>query len=105
LAHGVIEVSIGGRDDADAHADRPAASDWFELLFLKDAQQLHLCIEGKLSDFVEKDRATVGKLESADSLLDRPRERAFDVPEQLALDQSGRDGATVHFDQRPIAPP
>src|SRR4030095_5658510 len=105
VADSVIEVPIRGRDDADTHADRLAAPNWFELLLLKDAQQLHLCVEGKLPDFVQKDGAAIGKLESADSFLDRTGERSSDVPEELALNQSRCDRPTVDFHQRPIASP
>ena len=105
LADGLIQVSIRGRDDADVDADRLAASDRFELLLLEDAQQLHLCVEGQLSDFVQEERAAVRQLESADSLFDRTGKCAFDVSEQFALNESWRDGATVHFDERPVASP
>jgi len=33
----------------------------------------------------------------------RAGERAFDVPEELALDQASGDGAAVHLDERPVA--
>ena len=105
VADRLIEVAIRGGDHADAHAHRPAAADRFELLLLKDAQQLDLRVERQLTDFVEEDRAAVGDLEPADALLDRTGERALDVPEQLALDQSRCDRAAVDLDQRPIASP
>src|SRR4029453_4133238 len=97
VADSLIEVSIRGRDNPDAHADCLSAPKWFELLLLKDAQQLHLCVEGKLSDFVQKDGAAIGQLKSADSFLDRTGKRSSDVPEELALDQSRCDRPTVDF--------
>ena len=61
-------------------------------------------VERQLADLVEKDRSAVGKLEAADSFLDRARERPFDMAEQFALDQSGGNRAAVDLHERPVAP-
>src|SRR4029077_1484077 len=97
-----IKVSVRGRNHSDADADGLAASDRFELLLLKNAEQFHLRVEGQLSDLVQENGASVSELEAADLLLDGAREGALDVSEQLALDKPRRDGAAVHFDQRPV---
>ena len=89
LANGLLEVSIRGRNDADADADRATAADRFELLLLKHSQQLDLCLERQIANLVQKDRAAIGQFESSDAFVERPGERPFDVAEQLAFDQGG----------------
>src|SRR6202453_1145863 len=70
-----------------------------KLVFLQNAEQLHLRLQAKLPDFIQEDCAAVGKLEAADAPLDRPSEGPFHVPKQLALHQTSRDGAAVHTHQ------
>ncbi len=68
----------------------------------EDAQQLGLRADVHLADFVEKDRAVIGRLELADLLLRRSGERAFLMAEQLALQQRLGQGGAVETDERPL---
>src|SRR5262249_20332606 len=80
-------------------------ADALELLFLQDAQQLDLYLQGHLADLVEKDRPAVGQLETADAPFRRAGESPAFVAEQLALDQPGGQRRTVHLDERPRLTP
>src|SRR5690349_19138028 len=71
-------------------------------MFLQDAQQLHLRREGHVTDFVEQDRAALGRLEDAWPIEHRPGKRAARVSEQLAFDQGIGEGAAVDGDERTL---
>ena len=68
---------------------------------LERAQQPRLQIQRQLADLVQEQRAALGALEGAGVLGVRAREGAPLVPEQLALDQVGRDRAAIEDDERP----
>ena len=76
-------------------------ADALELLLLQHPQQLHLQRVADRVDFVEKDRAAVGRLEAAGPILDGAGERPFDVAEQFAFEQALAEGAAVDADVRP----
>ena len=95
------EIGIRRRDDA--HVDVPGArgADALEIAGFEHAQQLRLQIHRDVGDFVEKQRAAVGELETADAIGLRVGERAFDVAEELALENAFGKPACVHGDERP----
>ncbi len=95
-----VEAAIGGGDDSGGDLDRLLTTDSLKLAVLQHAEQLRLRGFVQISDFVEKDRATVGQLELAASERRRTRERALLVSEQLALDQFGRNRRAVDLDER-----
>src|SRR5213079_3622399 len=94
------QIRIRCRDHADVDLDRLAAGDALEPLVLEDAQDLGLELERHVADLVEEQRAAVGELELAFLLLGRAGERALLVAEQLALEQTLRDGGAVDRDVR-----
>src|SRR5262249_23092301 len=69
--------------------------------FLQYAQELRLHVERELRDLVQEQRALVGELEATDPPRERPGEGAALVPEQLALDQGGRQRRAVQLHERP----
>jgi len=71
------------------------ASQPLELPFLQHAKQLCLHLERQLADLVQEDGAPVRELEAALLLLDRAREGAALVSEQLALDERRRQRRAV----------
>src|ERR1700758_454569 len=91
-----MEIAVRGGNHAHVHTQRVAAAYRLKLVFLQDAEQLHLRLEAKLPDFIEEDCAAIGKLEAANAPLNRPREGPFQMPKQFALYQTSRDGAAVH---------
>src|SRR5262249_15385908 len=104
LGDAALEVAIAGGDDPDVHRDRARGADLVERLFLEHAQELALVIRPQLADLIEEHRPSVGLLEVAAALADRPGEAALDVTEELALEELGRDGRHVDRDERLIAP-
>ena len=71
------------------------APDALECAFLQHAQQLGLHVGRQIADFVEKERAAVGQLETALAHRDRAREGAALVAEELGLDQRRRERRAV----------
>src|ERR1700686_269684 len=65
LLHGLLEVAVSGGDDANIDLNRVAAAYRLKFAFLKDAQQLNLCLQRELSDFVQEDGAAIGQFEPA----------------------------------------
>ena len=81
------------------HRRRPAQP--VDLAFLQGAQQLRLQADIHLADFVEQQRAAIGRLEFADTARDGAGERTLLVAEQLELQQVLGDCRTVQRDERP----
>ena len=72
--------------DVDPLAAEPGvivtlATEAAHLMFLQDAQQLHLRREGDVTDLVEQDRAALGRLEDAWPIEHRAGKRAARVSE------------------------
>ena len=108
LAEGVfldrlLEVAVGGRNDAHVHRHRLGTAHRPDLPVLEHAQQLDLDVQRHVADLVEEQGAVVGRLEQAGIALDRAGERALDVAEQLGFEQRLRDGGAVDRDERPVA--
>src|SRR5262249_48092116 len=93
--HLALQVALGGGDDADIGVERLVSPHASKLARLEHAQELRLHVERQLANFVEEDRAPVGKLEGPLSGVDRPGERAAFVAEELALDERVADRAAV----------
>ena len=68
-----LQIAVGGGQHAHVHVDRLARSDALEILFLQHAEQFGLQAQVDFGDFVEQDRAAVGRFEAADALRYRPR--------------------------------
>src|SRR5262249_44767058 len=100
---GVLEVAVGRRDQPHVHPQRAGPADALERLLLEDAEQLGLQLERQVADLVEEERAAVRELEAGDALGDGAGGRAALVPEELALQQAGRDGGAVDLDEGALA--
>src|SRR5205085_125135 len=87
IAHGLLEIAIAGKDEADIDAADLRAADAEELPILNEAQELDLDRRWQLANLVEKQRAGVRALDMADALLDRAGKGAALVAKQLALEQ------------------
>ena len=81
-----------------------AVAQALDLAVLEHAQQRDLGFCGQIADFVEEDRAAVGRFESSETSLQRARERALLVAEELRRDERGRDGRAVHANERASGP-
>ena len=100
--HRLVEVDVGGGDQAEVGLDRAGAADALDLALLNRAQQLGLQVEPQVADLVEEERAAGGELELADLLADRAGERALLVAEEHAFDQVLRNRRQVHGDKRTV---
>src|SRR5262249_11447457 len=89
----------------EAHVDLDGlrTADPLELLLLQDAQQLRLELERDLADLVKEQRGAVGHLEAADFLGDGAGEGAPLVPEELALEETRRNGGAGELHERAVA--
>ena len=96
----LLEVGVGGRDDAHIDLDLLPPADALDDLVLQEAQQLDLQRMRQIADLVEEQRALIGALDLADGLLHRAGEGAALVAEQLAFQQVLRDRAAVDGDER-----
>ncbi len=65
LAHELLEVLIGRRDDARVDLDGIGAADPFEGFLLQKAQQLDLQRERQIADFIEEHGPAFGRFQPA----------------------------------------
>src|SRR5271168_2722507 len=97
-----LEVTIAGRDDADADAVGGVVADRFELALFQHPQQLGLHLERKISHFIEKQRAAIGEQKASHAIAQGAAECAAHVPEEFALEQIPRDRGAVDRDHRMV---
>src|SRR3989454_7923637 len=97
------EVAVRRGDQTDVDLDRPGAADTLERLLLEDPEELRLERERDLAHLVEEECAAMGHLEASDLLRDGPGERAPLVAEELALQETRRDGGAIDLDEGSLA--
>ena len=81
----LLQVAIGGREDADVDLDRLVRADAGDLAVFQHPQQLDLRGQGHVAHLVEEHRAAVGVFELAHPIGRGVGKRALHVAEQLAL--------------------
>src|SRR5581483_2643022 len=96
----LLEIAVGGGDDAHVGAPRLVLAEALELLLLEKAQQLGLQRRRQLADLVEEQRAALGRLDAPRLIAHRAGERALGVAEQLARQQLGRQRRAVDDHER-----
>src|SRR6185295_12865161 len=99
----VLEMLIRRRDDPRIYSCGMRASEAFEFLLLDRAEELGLQFDWQIADFVEKQRAAVGRLKAADSGRHRSGKRASLIPEHLAFEQRSGNRRAVDRDKT-VAP-
>src|SRR5205814_9831278 len=92
------QVAVGRGDDSGVDLLGVVVADPLELALLQDAEQLDLKLGRGAVDLVEEDAAGVGRLEPAGPVVDGAGERALDVAEQLALEETLGQGTAVDPD-------
>src|SRR5262245_9527552 len=75
----LLEILVGGGDDADIHADRLIGTDGFEALLFEHPENFGLRAEAHVADLVEEERAAISLLELAHFVVNGAGEAAFDV--------------------------
>src|SRR5437762_222353 len=99
---GVGGRTVRGGNDPAGHVELLAAADATERIVLQDPQELGLHRNLHLCDLVEEEGAPVGELEAAEPPLDRSREGAALMSEDLALDERLGNGGAVDGDERAL---
>ena len=95
-------MAVGRGDDAHVDLARPGVADRHDLALLEHAQELRLHRARHFAHLVEEDRALLGGFEDAAPVLDRAREGAATVPEELALEQRLLERGAVDGEERPV---
>src|SRR5213593_1642702 len=81
-----LQVLIGRGNQPYIDRDRPAATHPFDFAFLKNTKQFCLSCRTEITDFVEKQRSTIGGFDPADAALDTGGNTFFDA-EQFTFHQ------------------
>ena len=97
----VLQVPVGGGDDAHVHAAAaPLRSHFLQLAGLEEAEQQPLHAQRHLADFVQEHRAAVSGLELAGLVAVGAGEAALHVAEELGLEECLGEACTVDRDER-----
>ena len=97
----LVQVAIGGGDHANVDTRlRVVGPDRLDLAVLEKPQQQRLHAQAHLADFVEKQRAAMRELELAALVAVGAGEAAFDVSEELRLEERFGDAGAVHRHER-----
>ncbi len=101
LKDSLLQVLVGGGDDAQVHRHGAQAADALNFPGLEHAQKLDLHIEGHVPDLVQKERARVGQLELAGPpALLRAGKGPLLIAEKFAFKQFLGDGPAVDGHKR-----
>src|SRR5579884_3278739 len=95
---------MGSRNQPDVHLDGSRAAQSFELVLLQSTQKLRLKIKGNVADFIKKQGAAIGKLETAALLYQSAGEGTFFMAEQLTLHEPGRNSGAIQAHEGAIPP-
>src|SRR5690606_21129580 len=98
----LLQVAMGGGDDAHVHALFALAADARDDAFLQCAQQFRLQRQRQLADFVEEQRAAVGLGEIAVARGHRTGKGAAFGAEKLGFGQAFGNRPAVHRDEGPV---
>src|SRR4029077_8134254 len=98
-ADGVLEVRVGGGDDADVDGEGAGLAERGDFTRLEESQQLRLEVEAEFSDFVEEEGAFTGGADQAELVAVGAGEGAAAVAEELAFQQIARDGGAIEGDE------
>src|SRR6266478_1188209 len=97
------QVLVGRRDDANIDPRGTRASYGLELALLEHTEQLGLKLQRQVSDFIEKQRATIRQCKPADVRSEGASESSPFMSEQLAFEKTCRHSRAVHLDHIPAA--
>ena len=94
------QVPIGAGQEAGIHLDRDRLAHRHHFLLLQDPQQLGLKEQGDIADFIEKDRAAVGRADDAEHVLLGPGKGPANMAEKLALEKRLADARAIDGNKR-----
>ena len=101
LPHPLLEILMGGGDDAHVGFERCVTADPVVLAVGQDPQQAHLQVGRHVADLVEEQRTALGLLEPAAARALRAGERSALVAEELRLEQIFRNRCRIDRHERP----
>src|ERR1700760_3595948 len=101
LLHHAAKVLVGSRDDSHISVQRAGAAQPLILLILEHSQEFGLKFQGKISNFVQKQRSTMRSLKTSSSLHDGAGECSFFMTEEFAFQQRGGDRCAVQTHEWP----
>src|SRR5260370_3514552 len=81
-----LQVTVRGGNHSNICLDGSRSADALKFVFLQNTQESDLGPEGKLSDFIEEDRASLRHFEPAQAPLHRSGERALFMSKQFGGD-------------------
>ena len=89
--HRLLQIPVGGRQDAHVHLERGIVADPLQIAVLQHSQQLGLQRQRELADLVEEQGALIRQLELARPVVDGAGEGPFTWPNSsLSATDSGR---------------
>src|SRR5215470_16161387 len=100
----VLQITIGGGNDADVGVNGLVTSHAFKLLCLQYPQDLRLGERRHIADLIEKERAARTLLKLADAFALCTRKRSSLMAKQLAFQQRFGDSGTVDGQERGSSP-
>jgi hypothetical protein len=95
-------IAVGGADDADIDRLGRAGPHRLDAARLQETQQLDLKADVHLADFIEKQRAAIGRAHGAGVVVDGAGKGPLAVAEQFRFQQVFRDRAAIDRDERPL---
>ena len=98
------KVAMGRANHSDVHAHRFLRSDSPNLTVLQHPQKARLEVQGKLPDFIEKQRTSCRKFKHTSSAVHRAGERPSFVTKELALDQVPGHASGIDRNERSPLP-
>src|SRR5258707_850512 len=102
--HQVKQANVGCTHYADIHPVDVRTAQPLHFPVLQEAQQLRLHAQGKLADFVEKQRAPLSYMNSPQARLKCSCKRSSRMTEQFRFQQRFRNGCAVHHHERMAYP-
>lgn len=102
IANGVLQVGVGGADDADVGQCRPVPAQPAVGLRLEEDEQLGLCCQWHLGNFIQEEGSTVGDFDQTRAAPGCSGESAFLVSEQFGLDEVRGQSRAIDCDKRGV---
>ncbi len=99
--HPLLQVLVGGGDDAHVHPHRRVPADPIELAVCQHAQQPGLRLRGHVADLVEEESAAVGLLEAPLAPRRGAGKSPLFVAEELRFHEIPGNGGHIQRDARP----
>src|SRR5215467_13663059 len=98
--HRFFQISISSCDNAHIHRNTTAPPNAFKRALLQHAEEFDLGSEADVTDFIKKERPTIGQLKATTTGFDRPREGTTFMPKQLAFEETFRQSGAVQLHKR-----